>query len=97
MQEQVFDVAVSEKGGADSLCTVWTDPSFDPAYPAFYYARLLEEPTPRYHALQCQAAGVDCGNFDAVPDTLKPCCNPAFPKEIQERAWTSPIWYYPES
>ena len=45
--------------GAASLCTVWEDPEFDAATPAFYYVRVVENPTCRWSTLQCQAAGVN--------------------------------------
>jgi hypothetical protein len=68
--------------GAAELATVWTDPSFDPAQRAFYYARVLEIPTPRWSTYDAVKLGV------AVPKGL--------PVTIQERAWTSPIWYTPQ-
>lgn len=73
--------------GFDSLCAVWTDPDFDPRQQAFYYARVIENPSCRWTALQCVAADVG-SDLDA--------CNDAeLVRVIQERAWTSPIWYAP--
>jgi hypothetical protein len=100
--QQVFDVAgdpnngatvddatcVASGPGADSLCTVWTDPSFDPAQHAFYYGRVLENPTCRWSAYTCNAL--------APADRPPSCSDPNVPRTIQERAWTSPIWYQPE-
>lgn len=107
LRQQVLDVVGGDDGstvdtstctpnptGSDSLCTVWTDPSFDPTEPAFYYARVLEDPTCRWSQLQCLEAGVDCSTLPAG-DPLAACCNGSLPKTIQERAWTSPIWYLP--
>jgi len=68
--------------GAPELAGVWTDPDFDPAERAFYYVRVLEIPTPRHSAYDAVALGVD------VAET-------ATPAVIQERAWSSPIWYAP--
>ena len=69
--------------GAAELATVWTDPDFDPAERAFYYVRVLEIPTPRWSTIDAVRLGVP------VPKGL--------PVSIQERAWTSPIWYTPAS
>jgi hypothetical protein len=67
--------------GDPELLTVWTDPDFDPSQPAFYYARVLEIPTPRWVVYDAKRFGVTLG--DEVWKTL------------QERAYTSPIWYTP--
>src|SRR5690606_8423970 len=81
----------ADAGGAAALCAVWDDPDFDPAAPAFWYARVLQTPTCRWHALACQAAGVDCA-AGAPPEGYAACCDPARPRTVQERAWTSPFW-----
>lgn len=81
--------------GAASLCAVWQDPDYDPAEPAFWYARVLENPGCRWSHRQCLAAQVDCSAPDAVPAGFEDCCNADYPKTIQERAWTSPIWHRP--
>ena len=67
--------------GAVELKTVWTDPEFDPSLNAFYYARALEIPTPRWTTIQAKELGV------VPPATV--------PATVQERAWSSPIWYTP--
>src|SRR5438876_12122110 len=108
--EKVFEVAGDPDNGAtvdvasctpsgtgfDSLCTVWTDPEFDASERAFYYARVLENPTCRWSTYLCHAQGIDCTDPDTVPEGYGECCNPAVAKTIQERAWSSPIWYRPE-
>jgi len=73
--------------GAQTLCTVWEDPHFDPTHHAYYYARVLEVPTCRWSHRQCLA----------LPEAERPegCSAPEIPPTIRERAWTSPIWYGP--
>jgi hypothetical protein len=73
--------------GADALCGVWRDPDFDPARPAVYYARVIENPSCRWSAWQC---------LELEPAARPPACSdPSVPQRIQERAWTSPVWYSP--
>ncbi len=67
--------------GAPQLSAAWTDPDFKAGERAFYYARVLEIPTPRWSTIDAARLGV------AVPKGL--------PVSIQERAWSSPIWYAP--
>ena len=72
---------VDNSVGSAQLRAVWTDPDFDPAEPAFYYARVLQIPTARHSLLDKLALG---GEVDTKrPDT------------IQERAYTSSVWYTP--
>jgi len=69
--------------GSVELKAVWTDPEFDPSQHAFYYARALEIPTPRWSLIQAREVGV------SPPDGV--------PQTVQERAWSSPIWYTPSA
>jgi hypothetical protein len=107
--EKLFDPAVSDdrKIGADGRCKTpvgntvnvgeatntnaigdaalqafWTDPDFDPKLKAFYYVRVLEILTPRWTTIDAKVFGVK--RPKDVPAT------------IQERAYTSPIWYTPQ-
>ena len=106
--EQVYDVACSDGGtldpsthrcpdngasvdlsncsittgvGAGELKTVWRDPDFNPEHRAFYYARALENPTCRW------------STWDAVRAGVPP--RPDLNATLQERVWSSPIWYVP--
>ena len=106
--ERIWDVAVSDgrEIGADGRCRTqvgntvnvedasytnaignaalggyWQDPEFDPAQRAFYYVRVLEIPTPRWTTIDAKVFGVE------RPKDV--------PASIQERAYTSPIWYTP--
>ena len=128
--EEIFDVAGDAHNGASvdpdtcaptgsgaaELCTVWEDPEFDAGQGAFYYTRVLENPTCRWSTHQCIAAGVNpfaenCTEQAAARnaeyneagdqgDVFGNCCwteanQPFHERTIQERAWTSPIWYQP--
>lgn len=175
-QVEVYDVAGDANNGASvdlatcapqgtgfsDLCTFWEDPSFDPAQRAYYYIRVIENPTCRWSAQQCAEADYDCESWDfdecdalramgmsnytcdccnptaglqvdscddvaagLTPDEAAccrsdnptstenvafcrgvasrvagaegQCCLPRLETAIQERAWTSPIWYQPPS
>ena len=107
-QERIYDVAVSDnrKIDADGRCKTavgntvdvpsatytnsigdpylaayWNDPNFDPKQRAFYYVRVLEIPTPRWQVYDAKVYGIK------LPENV--------PTAIQERAYTSPIWYTP--
>ncbi len=99
--QAVFDIAGDPDNGAtvdpdscalvgpgfDQLCTSWRDPHFDPAVAAVYYARVLENPSCRWSHHDCIAL--------PAPERPPSCSDPGVPWQIQERAWTSPIWYDP--
>jgi hypothetical protein len=131
-RERIYDVAGGNNGasvdlnscsvqgnGNDQLCAVWQDPDFNPALSAFYYARVIENPSCRWSWLQCNAY-LEKTPFDSFEDACREeglvdegyqrCCLHdnvsdiypntfakeqvgTYPAEVQERAWTSPIWY----
>ena len=74
---------ISANEGADELRAVWEDPNFNPDLKAFYYVRVLENPTCRW------------STWDALKSGEKPRAD--LPSTIQERAWSSPIWYIPDN
>jgi hypothetical protein len=81
--------------GFDDLCAVWTDEEYLPQQRAFYYARVLENPTCRWTARACREAGVRCDDAANVPAGFAGCCDGSLVLTTQERAWTSPIWVSP--
>jgi hypothetical protein len=105
--ERVIDVAGDASNGAfvnpntcetggegfAELCTVWVDNEFDPAARAYYYTRAVENPTCRWSQRMCVDAGVDCARPDTITKGYEGCCADEHRPVIQERAWSSPIWY----
>ncbi len=77
----VPDASYTNSIGAVSLQGIWKDVDFDPAVPALYFVRVLEIPTPRWSTFDAKELGIE------IPNTLD--------ATIQERAWSSPIWYHP--
>jgi hypothetical protein len=82
-REQIFDAVLAGKKKSDSLTAVWRDPQFDATKPAVYYARVLQVPTPRWTTLLAQKSN--------LPAPAAVAAN------IQERAWSSPIWFTPQA
>ncbi len=76
------DCSFSTDKGDTELRTLWDDPTFTAGQRAIYYLRVLENPTCRW------------STWDALRAKVPP--NPRLKKTIQERAWSSPIWYIPE-
>jgi hypothetical protein len=117
------DLSTCEPQGAGSsdLCEVWEDVDFDPSQRAYYYARVIENPSCRWTTIQCVEADYDCSGDRPIDEECcdptnglnlgqcaaidcndelnvgEPCCLPRVEPTIQERAWTSPIWYSPEA
>jgi len=77
----VKDATYANTIGSIELKTYWTDPDFNPEHSVTYYLRVLEIPTPRWSTYDAKTLGID------VPENLA--------VSIQERAWSSPIWYKP--
>lgn len=80
--------------GFSEICATWKDPDFDKDEEAFYYARVVENPSCRWSQYLCNREGVDCNGV--VPPEFTLCCDGSVPSTIQERAVTSPIWYRPD-
>ena len=79
----IADATYTNDIGSVELQAVWSDPEFDPSLDAFYYARALEIPTPRWNLIQSRKRG------QLPPD--------GFAMTVQERAWSTPIWYTPSA
>ena len=84
MHTSVTPIAEADSGAA-TLCTVYTDADFDAAQSAYYYLRVIEPSTPRWHTYDCARI-----EEDKRPEV---CSNGDYPDAIHEMAWTSPIWY----
>ena len=78
----INDCSISSNVGSSELKTIWKDPEFVPENKSFYYVRVLENPTCRW------------STWDAIKSGYKP--REDLHETIQERAWTSPIWFIPE-
>ena len=78
-----MEATYSNSIGADALRGFWQDPDFDPAQKAFYYARVMEIPTPRWLAYDRKNYDL----YDEMPEDVR--------YSSQERAYSSPIWYSP--
>ena len=78
----VKEASFSNSIGEPMMFAYWEDPEFDAAQRAFYYVRVLEIPTPRWTTYDAKFFGVE------LPKEV--------PASIQERAYTSPIWYTPK-
>jgi hypothetical protein len=74
--------AIDSKKGAVELKATWTDPMFNPSQNAFYFVRVLENPSCRW------------STWEALRNGSPP--SPRLSPTIQERAWSSPIWYDPQ-
>jgi hypothetical protein len=77
----ITDCSISQGVGSSELKTIWNDPEFDPSIKSFYYVRVLENPTCRW------------STWDAIKAGHKP--REDLHETLQERAWSSPIWYIP--
>ncbi|CAA0087620.1 Uncharacterised protein [Zhongshania aliphaticivorans] len=107
--EKVIDVIGDENGevgvnlqncepfgrGHSQLCGRWQDSQFNANEHAYYYARVLENPSCRWSQRICVAAKVDCNNAESIKPGYEGCCAQEHRPIIQERAWSSPIWYSP--
>lgn len=108
-RETVVDIAGDARNGAsvdlatclprgegfNTLCAVWEDPAFSPTQHAYYYARVLENPSCRWSQYICAANGVDCGQPSSITAGLEQCCTDEHRPLIQERAVSSPVWFVP--
>ncbi len=109
LRERVYTVAgqASSSAGADpmtcamqgrgerQICTLWRDPEFAEDQRAYYYARVLELPSCRWQTHACVARGIRCDQPETMKGGFEDCCTGVVPATVQQRAWSSPIWYTP--
>jgi hypothetical protein len=109
-RERVVDVAGDPNNGATvnigncetqgsgfaNLCALWSDDQFNESEQAYYYSRVVENPSCRWSQRICNANAVDCSNPDTIGEGLEGCCAAEHRPAIQERAWSSPVWYKPK-
>lgn len=109
-RQRVYEVAGNAANGASvdllnckrhgdgykRLCRVWSDPEFKADQQAYYYARVVENPSCRWSQQVCVANKVNCSNPGTIAEGLERCCSEEHKPLVQERAWTSPIWYSPK-
>ena len=90
MHNEVRSIAAAAdaQSGADSLCVVVRDEAFDPTQPAYYYLRVVQVPTLRWSAHDCER----------IEEAQRPasCSDGALPRNTVEMAWTSPVWFRPQ-
>jgi hypothetical protein len=79
----IASATYDDSTGKTELLGTWSDPDFDPSLDAFYYARALAVPTPRWTTIQAAELGISPPEMVAAT--------------VQERAWSTPIWYTPTS
>ena len=89
------ETCTAKPTGRDELCAVWRDDDFSATTPAVYYGRVVEDPVCRWSTRVCAAAGIRCSEPSTIRRGWEDCCDESYPKTIQERAWTSPVWYSP--
>jgi hypothetical protein len=89
LEEETAGSCEPPSGGERSLCTVWQDPEFNPHHPAFYYTRVVERPTCRWSTRECMSLPMN--------ERQMTCVDASLHTRVRQRAWTSPIWYYPDT
>ncbi len=88
LHSQVIDIAGADGKEHNSLCAVYRDEAFNPAFATYYYLRAVEHPVARWSVHDCES----------LPEAERPavCSDGSYPDTIQEMAWTSPVWYQPK-
>ncbi|MEM9387871.1 MAG: DUF3604 domain-containing protein [Pseudomonadota bacterium] len=98
VHEEVIALPDAPEEGRRRLCRAWMDEDLDPEQPAYYYARVFELPTPRYSKQICDAQPQAWSCDGPEPPPIYPsCCDSAIYTDIEERAWSSPIYFSPSA